>query len=845
MELPKVSSNYLQCGCHAHTTPPPSTFFNIHLHELLSQANNKQIFELFNTFQFDIYRILLSQFIDRITLQQKLSFDQQNYYFNTFNHIINPSSTKAANASCSYLLINGDKHNCKTHPNLSKYDQHLHVENMNIQTSESTVDDIKDETSDDDIDELKQLNDIDCNENDKYILPDDVWSRIFQFVDEKTRLLSLPSVSRDIYQISTSPSSWISLQISCSTIYFNFKKSYLFSNFLIKSGRCLTSLVLRDIASMNEAHWTHFIDFLTFYCPKIVNVRIRSSITQNNMHHGHGMNNGFKGNNVEYDESDSLFHQLIGSNLHSHEYHHYFHNKQIENILRHSNAVKSNVFNTLKVFIKHYKKYGGLLIPQSTAHINNINHANHLSNHRIASHSNNHNRNGSNMDDNLGNLMFNMLTNNNNRNHSHNNHDNDDRKYNQRRRSLRDSDDSPSDNDSDDNHNDNSPYNDASYSNLLQSIFENRNNIHNNNSQDMDNDNDSKSNNIKQQTLHALNPFFYIKPEEHDLFSYFSFAHQISKYRRNELQPEIHSMQTGTNNNNNHHNNGGANNNNNGNNNANINILESFCKLSLNQLKTNCVIRPKNLCSFLQQQPYLIVLKASVRYRRDWSESENEWFWKIPSCLPSNLEIFFLPGHHALPEMWVENCLSNLHNLKYFDFFIVNNKYIPSVSINTIYVLAKHCHQIQFVHLHINLDQYIQKCLKDNDIFGNNNINDQQRNMSSKRTNSKNHRRYHSMNSSLQSHINDDSDPYVLFTKELGNALQLLFANCLKLQRVYCYLPIKFDPSLLLQQIVFVQLPSKRKCKLRIDEYKIGGVKCRRFVFKLMDDITSQKSKIQ
>ena len=77
-----------------------------------------------------------------------------------------------------------------------------------------------------------------------------------------------------------------------------------------------------------------------------------------------------------------------------------------------------------------------------------------------------------------------------------------------------------------------------------------------------------------------------------------------------------------------------------GNNNANINILESFCKLSLNQSKTNCVIRPKNLCSFLQQQPYLIVLKASYDIVRDWSESENEWFWKIPSCLPSNLEIF-------------------------------------------------------------------------------------------------------------------------------------------------------------------------------------------------------------
>merc|ERR1712176_279651 len=115
-----------------------------------------------------------------------------------------------------------------------------------------------------------------------------------------------------------------------------------------------------------------------------------------------------------------------------------------------------------------------------------------------------------------------------------------------------------------------------------------------------------------------------------------------------------------------------------------------------------------------------------------------------------------------------------------------------------------------------------------------NKYNDDNNHLNMKHNNHK-HRRYRS----------DETDPYVLFTKELGNALQLLFANCLKLQRVYCYLPIKFDPSLLLQQIVFVQLPSKRKCKLRIDEYKIGGVKCRRFVFKLMDDINSLKSKIQ
>ena len=44
------------------------------------------------------------------------------------------------------------------------------------------------------------------------------------------------------------------------------------------------------------------------------------------------MNNNLKdcGNiiNMDYDESYRLFHQLIGSNLNKHEYHHYFHNKQ-------------------------------------------------------------------------------------------------------------------------------------------------------------------------------------------------------------------------------------------------------------------------------------------------------------------------------------------------------------------------------------------------------------------------------------------------------------------------------------------------------------------------------------
>ena len=57
--------------------------------------------------------------------------------------------------------------------------------------------------------------------------------------------------------------------------------------------------------------------------------------------------------------------------------------------------------------------------------------------------------------------------------------------------------------------------------------------------------------------------------------------------------------------------------------------------------------------------------------------------------------------------------------------------------------------------------------------------------------------------------------------KKIKKCIAIIICKLFEIQRVYCYLPIKFDPSLLLQQIVFVQLPSKRKCKLRIDEYKM------------------------
>ncbi len=154
----------------------------------------------------------------------------------------------------------------------------------------------------------------------------------------ETHILSLPLCNPYIYSISTSPFSWISLQINCSQLYFNSKKSYLFS----------------DIASMNELHWKHFISFLT-YC-----------YTQNNINNDKKYTKNINKRNI----NSILF-----------EYH-YVHNKKFENMLTYSTAIKSNIFNTLKVFIKHCNKYGGLLIPQNLDN-------QHLQNHRIAIDSNN------------------------------------------------------------------------------------------------------------------------------------------------------------------------------------------------------------------------------------------------------------------------------------------------------------------------------------------------------------------------------------------------------------------------------------------------------------------------
>lgn len=322
-------------------------------------------------------------------------------------------------------------------------------------------------------------------------------------------------------------------------------------------------------------------------------------------------------------------------------------------------------------------------------------------------------------------------------------------------------------------------------------------------------ENDSKTNVNRS----ALNPYFSVKPQCHDLMGCFSFELEIAKYLRNELESESH-----------HHTDGP------------VDILRPFYQCSLRQLRTNHVIHPRNLCLFLQQHRDLVVLKASVRYRRDWSESENEWFWNIPKCLPSTLEMFFLPGHHSLPSLWVEKCLSSLHRLTHFDFFIVNHKYIPSVSLNTIYVLAKHCPRIQCVHLHINLEEFIRDRI-DRENKGNSNG---KYKGNSKENAKKIHRRSRSMNTKHSRSLRTRADLKVVFAKELGNALQLLFTHCLDLQRAYVYLSSEFEPRLLLQQISFIKLPSKRKCKLKNDEYQIGGVKCQRFVFKFGDQRREQ-----
>merc|ERR1712154_144607 len=94
--------------------------------------------------------------------------------------------------------------------------------------------------------------------------------------------------------------------------------------------------------------------------------------------------------------------------------------------------------------------------------------------------------------------------------------------------------------------------------------------------------------------------------------------------------------------------------------------------------------------------------------------------------------------------------------------------------------------------------------------------------------NAKGHRRSRSMNTKHSRSLRTRAD------------LKVLFADCLDLQRAYVYLSSEFEPRLLLQQISFIKLPSKRKCKLKNDEYQIGGVKCQRFVFKFGDQRKEQ-----
>jgi len=213
-----------------------------------------------------------------------------------------------------------------------------------------------------------------------------------------------------------------------------------------------------------------------------------------------------------------------------------------------------------------------------------------------------------------------------------------------------------------------------------------------------------------------------------------------------------------------------------------------------------------------------------VRYSTDWNWIENHWFWKIPNYLPSTLEIFFIPGHHNLPQKWISACLLHLPNLLYFDYFIVNND-APRVSIDIIYQFAKYCHKIRYIHLNLNANlSSKQYNLYDNTTLKNGNESWQECD-DSDTSNDNNNNDYNEKEEKMIPTGNE----HVVFIEKLMHGFQFLFENCLNIQKVYLDLPLEVDPSLLLQHIVYVQLPKNRKRRLKINECKIGGNKLRRF----------------
>ena len=247
----QLSNTYLECGCNSRTIQPPSNYFNTHLHNQLSNATDLQVNRLYDVYQTQIQRFILSQFIDHLSIQS-LTFEQENSYYATFNDIIKkPSSNSDASPTPSEYIQNDN----------------LIVDRINDKFIDKISDKMNEKRNDDVIN----------------ILPTDCWTRIFQFIDQKSKLLKICFVNDSFYRMIRLQSSWNELTIHCHRLYYYDLNFFKFKQFLMKSGRLIQSLTLFDILT-NERDWTLFIQNIVTFCPKICNIRIKSMSNQSILH---------------------------------------------------------------------------------------------------------------------------------------------------------------------------------------------------------------------------------------------------------------------------------------------------------------------------------------------------------------------------------------------------------------------------------------------------------------------------------------------------------------------------------------------------------------------------------
>lgn len=267
----QLSNSVLECGCNVRNIEPPLTYLNLRLHRQLTNATDRQVSLLYERYQSQIQRLLISQFIDHLSLQS-LTFDQENSYFATFNDIVNENRginneeyfregssicadrQRTPTPAASPISRGGDS----KEPDLS-----IMVANNNNNNK------VKD----------RGRNNNNLKRDITSMLPKDCWSRIFQFIDQKSKLLKVCFVNGSFNGLIHLQSSWNELTVHCHKLYYYETNFFKFKQFLMKSGRLIQSLTLFDILT-NERDWTLFIQKIVAFCPKICNIRIKSMSNQ-------------------------------------------------------------------------------------------------------------------------------------------------------------------------------------------------------------------------------------------------------------------------------------------------------------------------------------------------------------------------------------------------------------------------------------------------------------------------------------------------------------------------------------------------------------------------------------